>query len=341
MSDFHSVVTEQKVYICAVYSFIGKLLRAVLPEVAWNNTCLPSEEAFGGILDAVIQKHDPTASCEGDCCLSMAQTACRQMKRVCELLRNVCRSLGLKDEADQYLDAPWFVDLLLRMNVSKLNKLLYTIDFADDKPSRILMNVAAILNDKAVAYDAMSARAKRKADKETNELIREATSRIEKKIAAHDADTKTQFAAVRDELHETKEELMAKVKAILKKVGKVNFGGKRKCRHTAEQKKVCLALWMEAQRNEELKSGTEKGIATYEAAFNWYKKRLALVDVTSSKKFVSVIRSIISIRSAESIKALEAKIEEERKAKKNNPQTSPLTSSPLHTKKQNVVKFVP
>jgi len=289
----------------------------------------------------------------------MAQTACRQMKRVCELLRNVCRSLGLKDEADQYLDAPWFVDLLLRMNVSKLNKLLYTIDFTDDKPSRILMNVAAILNDKAVAYDAMSARAKRKADKETNELIREATSRIEKKIAAHDADTKTQFAAVRDELHETKEELMAKVDATLKKVGKANLGGKRKCRHTIEQKKVCLALWMEAQRNEELKSGTESGRATYEATFNWYKRRLALVEIDTVEKFIAVMRTINNTNSAESIKALEAKREAERKAKKNstlNSQLSTLTTStrstrstrlndtpnphpsPLTTKNQNVVK---
>ena len=161
MSCFYSAVTEQKVFICAVYAFIGKLLRAVLPEVAWNNTCLPSDEDFGGIIDAVIQKYDPSTAFEGDCCIAMAQTACRQMKRVCELLRNVCRSLGLKDEADQYLDAPWFVDLLLRKNVAKLNKLYYTIDFDDEKPSRILMNVAAILNDKAVAYDAMSARARR------------------------------------------------------------------------------------------------------------------------------------------------------------------------------------
>ena len=328
MSDFHSVVTEQKVYICSVYSFIVRLLRAVLPEVAWNSALLLSEESLDALLDGVIRKNALEGANEGDCRLSMAQVACNSMKRLCDLLKRISESVGLKDVAERYLDAPWFIDMLYRKDTSKLNKLLYTIDFTDEKPSRLLMNVAAILDDNAVAYDGMSARAKRKADMETKELIREATSRIEKKIASHDADTKTQFAAVRDELHETKEELMAKVKAILKKVGKVNFGGKRKCRHTAEQKKVCLALWMEAQRNEELKSGTEKGIATYEAAFNWYKKRLALVDVTSSKKFVSVIRSIISIRSAESIKALEAKIEAERKAKKNNPHPSPPHPSP-------------
>ena len=182
MPCFYSAVTEQTVFICAVFVFIDRLLRAVLPEIAWDNTHLPTEEEFGGILDAIISKHDPKISCEGDCCLAMAQTACNKLKRVCDLLKRVSASVEMEEIAKQYLDAHWFVDVLLRKNFSKLNKLYYTIDFDDEKPSRILMNVAAILNDKAVAYDAMSARAKRKAERETKELIKEATSRIEKKI---------------------------------------------------------------------------------------------------------------------------------------------------------------
>jgi len=43
----------------------------------------------------------------------------------------------------------------------------------------------------------MSARAKRKADRETKELIKEATSRIEKKLDAHSAEAKRQLAAAR------------------------------------------------------------------------------------------------------------------------------------------------
>ena len=321
MSDFHSVVTEQRVFICAVYAFIRKLLQAVLPDVAWNNTCLPSEESFGDILDAVIQKHDSTASCEGDCCLSMAQTACRQMKRVCELLRNVCRSLGLKNEADQYLDAPWFVDLLLRMNVSKLNKLLYTIDFTDDKPSRILMNVAAILEGRTDGYDAMSAQAKRKADRETKALIEKVGERVESlhgKVDAHREETKKQFAAVRSELHNAKEELLARADAILKKLGILNLGGRRNGKHTTEQKKVCLACWMSAQDNVELKSGTATGKATRQAAFDWYKRQLALVGVTKLSKFIAVLHTMNNTKSAENIKHLEAKREAERKAKEGD-----------------------
>ncbi len=75
MQDFISVVTEQKMYICAVHSFIVKLIRAVLPEVAWDSTFLHSEGDLGASLDAVIAKHANAGANEGDCRLEMAQFA--------------------------------------------------------------------------------------------------------------------------------------------------------------------------------------------------------------------------------------------------------------------------
>ena len=327
MSDFQSVVTAQKTYICAVYSFIVRLLRATLPEVAWNSAFTPSEDVFAAALDGVIRKHALDGANEGDCCLAMAQAACMKMMRVCGLLKRICVSLGQKETAERFLDAPWFVDMLLAQNTSKLNKLLYTIDFTDDKPSRLVMNVAAILDDKAVAYDSMSVRAKRKADSETKAILEKVGERMEKKLDAHkveivkkidshDAKTEKRFAAVHSELHETKEQLLAKAEAIIKKCGKASLGGRRKGRHSPEQKKVCLALWMDAQENEELKDASGTGKATHEAAFNWYKRKLALVGVTSVAKFKAIIHTMQSTNSAENIKALEAKREAERKRKR-------------------------
>ena len=329
MSDFQSVVTAQKTYICAVYSFIVRLLRATLPEVAWNSTFTPAEDVFAAALDGVIRKHALDGANEGDCCLAMAQAACMKMMRVCGLLKRICISLGQKETAEKFLDAPWFVDMLLAQNTSKLNKLLYTIDFTDDKPSRLVMNVAAILDDNAVAYDSMSARAKRKADSETKELIRQVGKKVEtlngkvdshkveivKRIDSHDAKTEKQIAAVRQEICETKEQLLAKADAVIKKCGKANLGGRRKSRHSPEQKKVCLALWMDARENEELKDASGTGKATHEAAFNWYKRKLALVGVTSVAKFKAIIHTVNNTNSAENIQALEAKREAERKAK--------------------------
>jgi len=148
------------VFVCAVCTFIGKLLRAVLPDVAWDNAFLQSEDDFSASLDGVIRKHAREGSNEGDCRLAMAQMACNRMKHVCDLLKRISESVGLKEIAGRYLDAPWFVDLLLRKDTSKLNKLYYTIDFTDEKPSHILMNVAAILEGRTDGYDAMSAHAR-------------------------------------------------------------------------------------------------------------------------------------------------------------------------------------
>ena len=293
MSCFYSAVTEQRVFICAVYAFIGKLLRAVLPEVAWDNTYLPAEDEFGGALDAVIQKHDFKTSCEGDCCLAMAQMACKKMKRVCDLLKRVSESVGLKDEAKKYLDAPWFVDLLLRKDTSKLNKLYYTIDFDDEKPSRILMNVAAILNDDAVAYDSMTRKAKRKADTETKELIKQVGERVEKKLDEHKAEITKHIDAVgtnvetlREELHETKDELLAKADAIIKKLGKVNLDGKRNRSHTPEQRKVVLACWLMAK--DDLRDSTS-GVVTKRMAYERYRHVLEDVGIKTFAKFDAVI----------------------------------------------------
>ena len=310
MSGFHSVVTEQKVFICAVCSFIGKLLRAVLPDVAWDSRYLPSEDELSASLDDVIWGFVGYDSDACDCRLAMARFACKKMKRVCDMLKNISASVGLQDVAAQYLDGLWFIDMLLRKDTSKLNKLYYTIDFTDDKPSRILMNVAAILEGRTDGYDAMSAQAKRKADRETKALIEKVGERVELlhgKVDAHREETKKQFAAVRSELHNAKEELLARADAILKKLGILNLGGRRNGKHTTEQKKVCLACWMSAQDNVELKSGTATGKATRKAAFDWYKRQLALVGVTKLSKFIAVLHTMNNTKSATNIMALEAK----------------------------------
>ena len=339
MSSFHSVVTEQRVFICAVCAFIDKLLRAVLPDIAWDNTHLPTEEEFGGILDAVIARHDPKTSCEGDCCLAMAQAACNRLKRVCDLLKRVSASVEMEDIAKQYLDAHWFVDVLLRKNFSKLNKLYYTIDFTDGKPSRILMNVAAILNDKAVPYDSMDANAKRKATNDTKKIIAEVQKlatgvekKVEKKIDESKAELATKIddgnkmiagkvEAVREELRLSKDEVLAKADEILKKLG-VRLGNK-KTRHTIEQKKACLACWSLAKENAELATTTNNGQPTHEAAFNWHRKHLALFGVTTLKKFNDVLNSINVQKCVDQKAGIEANREAARKAaKKGGVQTS-------------------
>ena len=111
MSSFHSVVTEQKVFICAVCTFIERLLRAVLPDIAWDNTFLLSEEKLGALLDEVIRKNSLKGENEGDCCIAMAQAACNAMKHVCDLLKMSCAAVGLQDVAEAF-ENPAFLGIL-------------------------------------------------------------------------------------------------------------------------------------------------------------------------------------------------------------------------------------
>ena len=134
MSGFHSVVTEQKVFICAVCSFIGKLLRAVLPDVAWDCRYLQSEDELSASLDDVIRGFVGYDSDACDCRLAMAQFACKKMKRVCDMLKNISASVGLQDVAAQYLDGLWFIDMLLRKDTSKLNKLYHRLHGRQAEP---------------------------------------------------------------------------------------------------------------------------------------------------------------------------------------------------------------
>ena len=322
MTHLLLAVMGQAKYVCAVHRFIQDLLLKAAPELLKGSGALKTDAEFKDTIDAAIASVTTPAARERDYIRAIVEAASDEMKPLCHLLRGASEVVGLGKVADRYLDGARFREMLLRKDEEKLERLNAIVqDQAQAVPVKVLMDVAAELDGRAENYDGMDAASKRKASREMKKLIgkveemRSAIDAVGGKIDDHDANTKKRFDDVRDELHETKEELMAKVDAILKKAGKVNFGGKRKCRHTAEQKRVCLALWMEAQRNEELKSGTENGKATHEAAFNWYKRQLSLVGVDTPEKFKAVIHTVNNTNSAESIKALEAKREAERKRK--------------------------
>ena len=68
-----------------------------------------------------------------------------------------------------------------------------------------------------------------------------------------------------------------------------------------------------------ISSKTATGKATRKAAFDWYKRQLALVGVTKLSKFIAVLHTMNNTKSATNIMALEAKREAERKAAGRSP----------------------
>ena len=240
---------------------------------------------------------------------------------LCGLVKDGCEYAGFKGVADRYLNPLRLMRLVYRMDEGKLAALNAVIHGDCDDVGEVMMRVGAILDDDPGRYEEFDDAAKRKARKDveriaaTVETIADGVDSLHEKMDVHGDETRKQIKSVREELRETKEELLAHADAIIKKLGSVNLNGKRNGRHTAEQKKVCLACWTLALENEELKSNTETGKATYPAAFNWYKSKLALVGVVTAKKFVAVMRTINNTNSANSIRELEAKIDASRKAR--------------------------
>ena len=202
-------------------------------------------------------------------------------------------------------------------------------------PKDALMDVAAELNDKAERYDEISPAAKRKATADM------------KKIIAKVDEIRSSMDEHRDEIVARVDDVGGKVEAVGKKVDRLRLKGKRKSKYGDNARNACLMCWEMAQENAEVRHAINTRV-TYESVFTYFKGKLVAVGINTVKKFKAVLHATKNLEYARRIKALEAKIEAERKAKKNNPLTSPLTSSPLTsspltsspltTKKQNVVK---
>lgn len=105
------------------------------------------------------------------------------------------------------------------------------------------------------------------------------------------------------------------MEAVGKKVERLRLKGSRKSRYTEAQRKVCVMVWEEALENVEVRHSVNTR-PPYKAAFEHYSRRLAEVGVTSVKMFRAVMHSIQNMKCADGIKALEAKRDAERKAKR-------------------------
>ena len=319
MTTLLLAVMGQAKYVCAVHRFIQELLLKAAPELLKGSGALKSDKEFKDTIDVAIASVTTPHAKERDYVRAIVETSSAEMKPLCHLLRGAAEVVGLGELAARYLDGTRFREMLLRKDEEKLERLNVTVQTQGPvAPVKILMDVAAELDGRAENYDGMAAAAKRKAARDMTKLIgkvEEMRSAIERRI------------------DEGKNEIVSHVDDVGAKIDKIKFAGKRRSKHTVEQKKTCLACWMSAQNNAELKSATKKGTATYEAALNWYKRQLALVGIVTSKKFRDVINSIRVKKCTDQKTALEAKREAERTAKKNTPHHSPLASSPLTTKK--------
>ena len=104
MSTFYPAVMGQVDFACSVLGFIKRLLRAVLPALARDKGILGSKEQFQRQIDAAFNALDPHEATEHDYRLAVANAACLEVEKLCELLTDACECLGFEDIARRYLD---------------------------------------------------------------------------------------------------------------------------------------------------------------------------------------------------------------------------------------------
>ena len=304
MSKLLVTVWAQAEYVCAVHSFIQELLLRVALGLLQDRSYILSDAEFKAKIEAtIISVTSPTAT-ENDYVRAIVNAACREMEDLCRLLKYASGVAGLEKIAAEYLDASRFAEMLMRRNEVKLNKLVEIVRKKDGAPVKILMDVAKVLNDDAESYDDMALSAKRKATAELKKVVENVTSIVSEAEAR-----------LSEKIDEGKDEIVSRVDAVGAKVDKLKFKGKRKSRHSEEQRRVCFTCWTAAQRNTELKYSTNRGV-TYESAFEYFKKELAEVGIKKLSKFIAVIHALQTQEYEARKRELDAKREAERKAQK-------------------------
>ena len=307
-------IWPQANYVYAIHRFIRDLLIIVVPELSRNSEYIRSDSEFRArIEDAIVQATSPDST-ESNYIHAIVNAACEEMRAVCHLLRAACCFVGFDEVATEYLDAKRFKAMLLRKDEEKLERLNAIVRDRNAKPIKILMDVAAALNENAAGYDGLDSAAKRKA--------RVDLGRVVESMANIVSGAETRLGRKIDSGRDC---VIGHVDEVGAKIAGMKFKGKRRSRHTEEQRKVCFTCWNAAQRNVELRYSSNRSV-TYEAAFDYYRKELARVGIAKLSKFIAVIHALQTQECADRKRALEAKREAERKAKSKTKLCSRLTT---------------
>ena len=299
MSAYYPAVMAQVDFACSVLGFIKRLLRAVLPALARDRSILGTKEQFRAQIDAAFAALNPHEATERDYRLAVANAACAEVAKLCEILTGACMCLGFSDIAKRYLDARKFIALVLGQDKAQIDALFKLVREGDGNLGRLLMRVGAILEGRPDTYDDMDAAAKRKATVDTKKIIAEVKT-IAKKI------------------DEGKAEIVEHVDALAVKLDRLKINRKRKSRHSVDQHEICLACWNAAQSNEKVRSSINTRI-THETVFKFFSRHLAEHGITTAKQFHKILHAAQSRECEERKRKLDAQRDGRRKEVSQTP----------------------
>ena len=300
MTDLLLAVMAQARHARAVHSCICELLMVAMPDLVKGSRYIRNSTEFCERIDCAIRDASMPNATADDYIRAIVNASCDEMETVCRLLKSASALVGIERIAADYLDGQRFREMLLRKDSEKLERIVAIVKAREGKPIKILMDVAKVLNDSAGIYDEMEASAKRRASAELKKVVENVTSIV---------------TGVETRLGEKIGEVGGKVEAVGKKVDRIRVRRRRKSKYTDAQLEACRAYLSAAQTNVEVKHTINTRI-TYESVFSYYARQLAKIGVESVGTFRAIIHSAQNRECEDRKRALEAKREAERTAKR-------------------------
>ena len=293
MTTLLLAVLAQTRYVCAVHSFVRELLLVTVPDLVKDSAHIRTDTEFSNRIDRAISDVSLPEATEADYVRAIVDAACREMSDVCRVLKTACGLAGFDKLAAEYLDAERFKEILVRRNAEKLERVKAIVHERNGKPVKILMDVAAALNDRDESYADMAAKEKRKAaadlDKvvgKVSDIVAGAETRLAKKIDKGNSD------------------VVERVDEVGRKVDLIKTKGRRRSKYGKDAVAASLVFWEAAHRNATLCTSLN-GSLSRDAAYAYYSRDLARNGVTSVKMFKAILHAAQNREYVERKKELE------------------------------------
>ena len=162
MSLSVSAIMPQIAFAQRIREFARAMLRRVVPGIPLEKLRFESDLIFETHVNRAVYSLPETAT-DYDRRCAVVKVMCEDATRLCAMLKNACKAVGLGDIADEYLNHATFFNFVLEQDNAKMDLLMSVAENNDPDLARVFFNIARVLKGKDVDYYKLGDDARRKA----------------------------------------------------------------------------------------------------------------------------------------------------------------------------------